>query len=427
MKIHRWMPAVAALFALACSSAAAPQDGADGNRKGTDTASPVTEEAPEGISLASPITFGGHGHPDTIREKDPVPVDLVIALDISGSMNGLVDAARTKLWEIVNDLGMANPTPRLRVAVVTFGSGSHEAAAGWTKVQTDLTEDLDLVSERLFALKTGGSKEYVGRALRVSLDSLTWSPEKGSLQLIVVAGNESADQDREVPVAEEAKRCISRGIMINTIFCGNPADGVAPTWKDVAKLADGHFASIDHDNGTVVVETPFDARLTELGTAMNGTYCAFGKKGQWYASNQVIQDDNANGSNSQTAASRAVMKGSSNYRNSHWDLVDAAQQEDFDLSKVEEKDLPEALRKMTLEERKAHLDKLRTERKRISTEIARLNEKRVAYIDAEMKKAAKDPSKSFDFAVRKAGREQAGARGFTFGREEAKIETTESR
>ncbi len=43
----------------------------------------------------------------------PRTIDLAICLDTSGSMSGLIEAAKQKLWAIVNDLALVEPTPRL--------------------------------------------------------------------------------------------------------------------------------------------------------------------------------------------------------------------------------------------------------------------------------------------------------------------------
>ena len=79
-------------------------------------------------------------------------------------MSGLIDAAKQKLWAIVNDLALAEPTPLLRVALLTFGNATATRPA-W--LRDTLTEDLDLVSEKLFELTTNGGDELVGRVLRL--------------------------------------------------------------------------------------------------------------------------------------------------------------------------------------------------------------------------------------------------------------------
>ena len=51
------------------------------------------------------------------------PVDVVVMLDTSGSMENLLDATRARVWDVVNELGRMKPTPELRVGLVSFGTG----------------------------------------------------------------------------------------------------------------------------------------------------------------------------------------------------------------------------------------------------------------------------------------------------------------
>lgn len=211
-----------------------------------------------GVVLVGQARTDGSGIP--VPEPQPQAIDLTLCLDTSGSMSGLINAARQKLWAIVNDLAEAEPTPKLRVALLTFGNNGHEPENGWVRVDSGFTDDLDLISQKLFALSTNGGSEYVGRVLQHAAQ-LDWTASDDALKLIVVAGNESADQDREAPFREMCRSLITRGIMINSVFCGPVTDHVAPEWMEVAKLADGQFASIDQDNGTIVVQTPYDQEL----------------------------------------------------------------------------------------------------------------------------------------------------------------------
>ena len=247
-------------------------------------------------------------------------VDLAICLDTSGSMRGLLDSARQSIWAIVNDLALAKPAPRLRIALLTFGNDGHSKANGWVRVDTGFTGDLDLVSEKLFALKTNGGTELVGRVLQASLEQLRWTSSSNALKLIVVAGNESADQDRMVDFRSQCKKAIPRGIMINSIYCGNPGDQLAPAWNMVAKLADGHFDTINQ-HGTVALQSPFDAQITSLSSALNTTYIPLGAAGARGNRNQIVQDGNAVHLNSQASAQRGQAKASGNYYCS-WDLID---------------------------------------------------------------------------------------------------------
>ncbi len=345
------------------------------------------------------------------RPAPSKPIDLVICLDTSGSMQGLINAARQKLWEVVNELATAKPMPELRVALLTYGSGGTEGD-GYVVLQTGFTKDLDLVSEKLFALGTNGGTEYVGRVVKTSIDRLAWGGAD-AVKILFVAGNESADQDRAAPFREVVAHAAGLGVRVNAIYCGGADDGDAAGWREVAALGKGRYASIDHNQGTVAVATPFDADLERLSRAMNGTYLGYGRKAEEAKERQSAQDGNAAAAPAAGAA-RAASKASGLYDASGWDLVDRSAKPDFDLAKVPTEDLPEEMRAMTLEQRKAHVELKRAERQKLAAEIQALDAKRRAHVTAEIARQGLDDSKALDRAVRDAIREQAGEKGFRF-------------
>ena len=69
--------------------------------------------------------------------EKPKDVDLVICLDVSGSMNGLIDSAKVKLWDVVNELAKVKPTPNLRVGLYSYGHDTYPAANGWVRKDLD--------------------------------------------------------------------------------------------------------------------------------------------------------------------------------------------------------------------------------------------------------------------------------------------------
>lgn len=358
------------------------------------------------LALATPALLA--------RDETPARhVDLAICLDTSGSMDGLLDAARQRIWSIVNDLALARPAPKLRVALLTYGNDGHPAESGWVTVDSPLTEDLDRISQQLFALTTNGGTEYVGRVLQSAATKLEWSPDPQALKLVVVAGNESAEQDPVVSFRDVCKQLVEKGVLVNSVYCGNPADEIAPAWREVAQRADGQFAAIDQQNGTVTIATPFDAELATLSAAINETYVWFGKAGLDACENQKAQDSNAAGANSSAAACRAMTKGGCAYV-PHNDLVDAVKSGKVKLEEVKKEELPEKMKEMTLEQKQKWLDDAGSKRGEISKKIQALGEKRAAFVAEEMQKKGQDDKQSFDRAVRDAIRHQAEAKGFEF-------------
>src|SRR5712691_2258839 len=64
-------------------------------------------------------------------------IDVAICLDVSGSMQGLVQSAKNKLWDIVNELAKIKPAPNLRVALYSYGHNSYDRNQGWIKKDLD--------------------------------------------------------------------------------------------------------------------------------------------------------------------------------------------------------------------------------------------------------------------------------------------------
>jgi hypothetical protein len=350
-------------------------------------------------------------------------IDLVLCLDISGSMNGLVDSAKLRLWDIVNELAKLKPTPNLRVALYSYGGSTAEypAAAGWVRKEVDLTEDLDDVYKALNGLRITGGTELVARVSKTALDQQKWSDDKNALRMIFVAGNEAVDQDKAVPLGDVAAQAKKLGVVVNTIYCGPGGNGEAAGWQKFAVDAGGKYMNIDQNKAAkqVTVKTEFDDQIVKLGEELNKTYVAYGKDGKGKAENQLKQDANAfaapggPGAGAAAAVERSVTKAGALYKNSTWDLVDKMKEKDFDLAKIDEKDLCDELQKLKPEERLAFLKKKADERADIQKKIADLSAKRQKQIDAELAKAPRsDADKALDEAVKGLIRDQAKEKGF---------------
>jgi len=92
-------------------------------------------------------------------------IQVALLLDTSGSMDGLIEQAKSQLWKIVNELATSKKkgqTPNVEIALYEYGKSTQPADKGYMKQVVPLTTDLDLVSEKLFELKTNGGSEYCG-------------------------------------------------------------------------------------------------------------------------------------------------------------------------------------------------------------------------------------------------------------------------
>lgn len=365
------------------------------------------------LTLSVIATSGAKAEP-RFKTKKPL-VQVAILLDTSNSMDGLINQAKSQLWRIVNEFNHSRQdgeVPEVQVALFEYGNNGLSAPAGWIRKVSDFTTDLDLISEKLFALRTNGGEEYCGWVIKDALEQLEWSPSPRAYKAIFIAGNEPFTQG-PVDYTDPCKSARARGIMVNTIHCGDERTGVDTMWRDGARLGDGKFLVIDQDRAVAYVEAPQDREIARLSSELNNTYLAYGRAGAAGSSRQEMQDRNAaTVASSGALVERSVAKASPNYNNGSWDLVDASRNNDFKLEAVKESDLPATMQALPPAERQEFVEQKSKERARLQAKINELNAEREQYVAARMKAAG--ATNTLDGVVVMTVREQAQVRGFTF-------------
>lgn len=291
------------------------------------------------ISAAVPPT---NNQTPSLDEKQQT-VQIALLLDTSNSMDGLIDQAKTQLWDIVNEFTYAKcrnrRAPQLQIALYQYGNDGLSPRVGYVEKILDFSTDLDEISKKLFSLTTNGGKEYCGRVIGTSLDQLAWNDGKDDLKLIFIAGNEAFDQGN-TSFENSILKAKEDGVTVNTIFCGNRQLGIETLWQKGALLGDGEYMALDHNRDIVHIATPYDDIIIKLNGQLNNTYIGYGKQYRFKMENQRAQDANAMAAQEVVAVKRAVSKSSSFYNNKSWDLVDAAADEAFDINDMEPGDLP---------------------------------------------------------------------------------------
>ncbi|MFM7181991.1 MAG: vWA domain-containing protein [Verrucomicrobiales bacterium] len=345
-------------------------------------------------------------------------VQIALLLDTSGSMDGLIDQARTQMWEVVNTFISAKQdgkVPYVEVALYEYGNDGLESKTNWVRRILPLSRDLDEVSKQLFALKTNGGSEYCGAVIKDAANDLSWDASPDTYKAIFIAGNEPFTQG-PVKALESCRAAATKGVIVNTIHCGDDATGQREGWKDGAVAADGKYMIIDSNQAVVRIDAPQDGEILKLNESLNSTYVAYGRLGTVNAEKQMAQDANAMRSAPSVAAQRVAAKSSANYHNSNWDLVDASKEKDFDLAKVPVEELPDEMKKMTPEERANHIKAKTEERAKLQSRILELNKERDAFVADKRKEMAEAGHDTLDAAVVKAVREQASKKKITFGK-----------
>ncbi|MCK6552496.1 VWA domain-containing protein [Myxococcota bacterium] len=343
-------------------------------------------------------------------------IQLALLLDTSSSMDGLIDQARSQLWKIVNELSAAKQSGQraeLELALFEYGKATLAADSGFIRLVVPFTKDLDLVSEHLFSLRTNGGDEHCGQVIDAATRQLEWSSDPKDLKLLFIAGNEPFTQG-PVDFRRAIRAATSKGITVNTIFCGPEHAGVETGWRDGAMLADGRFLSIDHDAKVAHVTAPQDDEIARLGVVLNGTYVPYGAEGSAYAARQAVQDQNALSSAPGSMMQRSLSKASAAYSNSGWDLVDATRDGAVDVERLADGQLPAELRGKPAAERRAWVEAKAKERADLQTRIQALATERAAWIAKNTAETRASGADTLDRAMSTAVRAQAEKRGWSF-------------
>ncbi|MBO9693662.1 VWA domain-containing protein [Chryseobacterium sp.] len=342
-------------------------------------------------------------------------IQVALLLDTSNSMDGLIDQAKSRLWNIVNTLTTLKyngNAPQIEIALYEYGNDGIRDE-NYIRQVTPLTQDLDLISEKLFALRTNGGSEYCGAVIRDASANLNWDSNEKSMKLIYIAGNEAFDQGK-INYKDVVSKAKGKNIYTNTIFCGSREEGIQTFWQNGASLGGGKYFNIDSDRKVMYIETPYDIRISECNAKLNDTYIYYGNHGSEYRLKQITQDKNAEMQSASNLVERAVAKSKKNaYKNDHWDLVDKAEKDASFIASVKESELPAELKGKSKEEIQKAITAKAAAREKIQKEIEELSQKRQSYIDGEMKKRGTDDSDDLGKAIESSILELAKKNGYS--------------
>jgi hypothetical protein len=348
-------------------------------------------------------------NPDNSAKGQTIMIALL--LDTSNSMDGLIDQAKSQLWKIVNEVASAKSAdgkqPNIKIALYEYGNDGLSPDEGHIRQVSALTEDLDVMSEKLFSLSTNGGNEFCGQVIKTALNQLAWSASNADLKMIFIAGNELFTQG-SISYELACGAAKEKGVVVNTIYCGDFNDDITSGWKRGAELTGGTFMSIDQNSETVYVPTPYDDQIAALNDKLNATYVYYGASGAYRKEQQMAQDKNAASYGLANIAERSFCKSSHAYKNSSWDLVDAAKDNEKVITETKSDDLPKEMRTMSIAQRKAYVKQKSEERTKIQVEIQSLNRKRQEYISNNTPQSSKD--KMLDASMMKAIKQQGSAK-----------------
>ncbi|MEK6301131.1 MAG: vWA domain-containing protein [Acidobacteriota bacterium] len=346
-------------------------------------------------------------------------LEMVFVLDTTGSMGGLLEGAKQRIWGLVNEVMQSASHPSVRVGLVAYRDRGDQYV---TRI-SPLTNDLDQVYSTLMDYRAeggGDGPENVRRALADGVRNAGWSPRKqGIAQIIFLVGDAPPHEDYkdEPSTATTTAEAVKAGKIVNTIQCGNEP-GTKNVWQAIAQHGEGQYFAIAQDGGVQAIATPYDKEMSELGAKIGSTYVAYGggagaagvsHRAEASAGQAAMETAVASSAPAEAKADRAKNK-ALNSEAYAGDLLTNLENGSVKLAAVKDVDLPDDLRKLQPAARQKEIKKRLAERKKLREDILKLSKVRDEFIAAARKKQSGNPN-SFDSAVAVALKEQLSRKG----------------
>ncbi len=345
-------------------------------------------------------------------------IEAVFVLDTTGSMGGLIQAAKEKIWSIASTMAAAQPAPEIRMGLVAYRDRGDDYV---TKV-VDLSPDLDAVQAELMRFQAqggGDGPESVNQALDDAVHRIGWGREANIYRVIFLVGDAPAhlDYQDDVPYPRTLSEARQRGIRVNAIQCGNLAD-TATEWQRIAQLGDGGYFQVDQAGSAVAIATPYDEPLARLSADLDDTRLYYGKAGERAAKREklaVVKESQAAASPAALArrAGFVVSKSGAASLVGDKELVEEVANGRVDLANLPADELPESLADLDLETQRELVSKSAAQRENLRHQIQELSAKRADYLK-ERVKAEGGAEDSLDHKILNVVRKQAAGVGLSY-------------
>jgi Mg-chelatase subunit ChlD len=312
-------------------------------------------------------------------------VEVVFALDTTGSMGGLIRAAREKIWSIATTLAQAQPAPEIRMGLVAY----RDRGDAYVTRVVDLSSDLDTVYARLMAFRAeggGDGPESVNQALSDAVERISWSQDPNAYKVIFLVGDAPPHMDyqNDVKYPRSLVQAKARGIVVNAILAGDSKE-TRQVWQTIAQSGGGQYAQVGQGGDAVAIATPYDEPLADLSAELDATRLYYGsaaerlRREQKLDTAKQLHETASVASRARRATFNATASGETNLLG-EGELVDDVSQGRVKLEALAPEALPAPLQSLSPEARQTLVEETAQRRQQLNKEIRELAEQRAAFL-----------------------------------------------
>src|SRR5499425_2243736 len=186
-----------------------------------------------GVAVATALVFN-HKSPQiapvNLKNNDRT-LEMVFVLDTTGSMGGLIEGAKQRIWGIVNEVMQSESRPDVRIGLVAY----RDRGDRYVTEVFPMTDNLDAVYTTLMDYRAeggGDTPEDVRRALADAVHKAGWSRQSDRIaQVIFLVGDAPphTDYQDEPDTKKTAVAARRKGMIVNAIQCGD-ISGTKEVW-----------------------------------------------------------------------------------------------------------------------------------------------------------------------------------------------------
>ncbi|MDD5321608.1 MAG: VWA domain-containing protein [Methylococcales bacterium] len=369
-------------------------------------------------AIVNPVTM-----PSIVANQRP-QIEVVFVLDTTGSMGGLIAAAKEKIWSIASTMASAQTAPDIKMGLVAY----RDRGDTYVTQTIALSSDLDSMYAKLMDFQADGGgdgPESVNQGLHDAVHNMTWSQNPTTYRVIFLVGDAPPHMDYQDDVKYPVTLALAKqkGIIVNAIQCGQDSSATAD-WHQVASLGQGTYFQVEQSGNAVAIATPYDKKLAELSSKMDKTRLFYGndeekaRQANKMAATDKLHKEASTEAQARRATFNASASGKANLLGEN-ELVDAVASGRVKLSSLTKKSLPESLQVMSPAAQEAFVGKTKKERGELESEIKQLAEQRNDYLQQKVvgEGGKKD---SLDAKLYGAIRNQAKEKGLVYEADSAK-------
>lgn len=323
-------------------------------------------------------------------------IQVVFALDCTGSMGGLIQAAKDKIWSIATSMSQTQSAVDISFGFVFYRDRGDQ----FVTKHIQLTSDMDMVYRELMDMQArggGDTPESVNQALFESIQDFNWGTSKSVYKVVFLVGDAPPHQDyaNDVKYPETCHQAIKKDIIINTIQCGNMRE-TTPIWKDIAQRGGGEYLQLGQTGNEVVIRCPHDTEISRLMAEIDGTRIYYGTFEMRVKSEEKVKaSEKIKGQASADVQAKRAEFNYSNVNNKASylgsnELISDLLAGKVTLEDVPAEQLPENMKTMTVQQRKDYVETMITKRKEAEAKLVIQLKERSVYVEMETEMLGED-------------------------------------